>query len=306
MPKTKDTIWLPRLVELDYSPVVGELKEWNRWRKEHRDVPTSSLLSSYFGYGYQSYQKTLLDKINDKEEEEDEDEIAKPFNFKNSALKHGVTNEPKAKESYLTYLQNYERGVKNLKIKFNGEYTTLFKIILDTSKTSVLATPDFIVEVNGEERIVEFKCPYYVVLTKKDSTLSQVALEYSLRYPYGRENSFIQSAVYAMLYNCKDFHTVYYFGNDADEEIIIIYKYILLGDVVEDIIEAITQTEKDLNTLKTEKNVKFRSKTTLRKKIHKQMQDQFVERIIYFPNSNTIFSLPEVSDLQEKSPNDST
>jgi hypothetical protein len=277
-------VWLSSLLELDYYPVANE-EMWKKWRHKNRLTPTSSLLSGYFGHGYESYHKTLSDKIQGPPPPVVGTKPSQ-YNFKNAALFHGLTNESKAKDAYWLYLQNFCSGIKTLKMLNNGEVSTKYQLMLEEGETHLIATPDLVVEINDSPVVVEFKCPFYVLVKRKDKTISQVALEFSIAHPYGKENSFIQAATYSMVHGATEFHTVYYFGNNADEEIIIVYKYMMTDDLVEDIYEGICQTERDLIKLFEDKRLKFRSKGERTKKMTSYLSQNMLSRTVYFPISN--------------------
>lgn len=292
--------------DLDYCSTHDE-GSWRAWRFTNRKTPTSSLLSSYFGHGYVSYNQSIVKKITTNPSDEEENKPSKTTtykpDFKKLALEHGVKNEVHAKDSYLKYIKKHESNqhIKSIKTIENGETSRLVTVKLKDKEARVIVTPDLILELNGKMRIVEFKCPYFALLKKKSKTVSLVAVEFLTENTHGKESSFIQAAVYAMVNGAKKFTTCYYFTDGAGEDVIIVYNYRISLELVEALLPALLAVETDLaayeKSLITGEKIKFRSKNKLA--ITGSMKEHFINSQVYFPCGNKTMNFDTSNDSTE-------
>jgi len=307
--------YLANAKELDFCQVAN-IATWKRWRYENRLTPTSSLLSGFFGHGYKSYNQSIVSKIQDNPDNEPEEgeikQTTKP-DFLSLALAHGRKNEVNARNSYLKYLQKHSHNSSIKRIDFcsAGETSSKMEIEFDSAKSHVIVTPDLVLELDSNPRIVEFKCPYFSILKKRDKTVTLVAVEFNSDNPYGKESSFIQAAVYALIRNCYRFTTCYYFTDGGSEEIIVIYNYRMSTELAHELFAGISTVEKDLKayekSLITGEKLKYRSLSTKKRMMTDMMNTHFIDSVVYFPNGNKTLDFDtnthSEDELDEYSPN---
>jgi hypothetical protein len=198
---------------------IGDKFEWRAWRRQAVDFmrcSTASMLSSYFGHHYSSFNTTVNDMRNDKQSNV----------FAAKAMKHGEDTEDAAKLAYLTI--DTEVVVCN-----NGEASYITGFVEygggPSPPSFIMTTPDMVIRRGKTTEIVEFKCPYFEIFTsklRKNRTIKQIVLDYFEKHPMGKESSFLQASVYAL---CEPgtsiINVVYYFTDTTDDAGMIVYTY---------------------------------------------------------------------------------
>jgi hypothetical protein len=185
---------------------------------------TGSGMSVMYGMGYETLGKYLKQKFSQIQEQND---------FKDSAIDHGRLCEPFAKEMFLCYF-------KLKRVKFNGNYTreihTEINIIKEEGvgrdneceKYNIVAmiTPDMIL---GDNTIVEFKCPYRIMMEHKYGNNSKKCADAFIeKYPYGRGDAYTQAMFYAMILKSDKIKTCFFLWDKTDAPAhMVIYHYIL-------------------------------------------------------------------------------
>ena len=286
------------VVELDYCS-IRDKRKWKNWRISNRTTPTSSLLSSYFGHNtFVTYNKSIYTKMTEQPEDE-EVEIVKVVNppgskpdHKANALKHGTKHETHARQHFMEWFRKNNYQNHKITTISTGEMSVLNEITYDECKAHLISTPDLVLEVQDEPVIVEFKCPYFAILKKKDQTVPQVALSFATENPFGTESSFIQAATYALVHDAYYFYTAHYFTEGYDEEsadnTMVIYKYRNSTELMDTIFGAISATETNLREFDPTKNPKFRSNTLRKRNISQLMKEHALMRAVYFTVSDTV------------------
>lgn len=215
------------------SHTIVDKEVWRNWRKEmiqSLKCATASTISSYYGHHYTSFRQTMLDTLIDKQPE--------PMAAK--AMKHGEDNEPKAKMAYLKIMSD-------VTVYSDGQVTDITGIVPicanSTKATFIMTTPDMIIKRDEKREIVEFKCPYFEIFmskNRKNRTIEQIARDFLIKYPYGKEGSFMQATVYGLCAgDIECVNVVYYFNDGTDDEALVVYSYEIsqilnLEDVVVD------------------------------------------------------------------------
>lgn len=234
---------------------VGERDVWLEWRNDRKTIPTSSLLSSYFGYGFTSLDKTIREKLSINPEpvpKKKKSNFSEYFSSK--AKEHGSKYEVKAKQAFWNYVNTCEEEFILMEID-NGETSSHSIVTAYGISTEVVTTPDLIVEYEIKKTntrgkmIVEFKCPYQCIVARGDKSVFEVARDFFRNNPKGKENSFIQAATYALVHGADIVRTVYYFTDTVDEEYIVVYTYYMRERVFEEIFDAIENTKKMLENM---------------------------------------------------------
>lgn len=279
-----------RITTLDVCR-VEERESWLEWREVHKTVPTSSILSSYFGHFYESWEKTMKSKIF-KDDEENTKKTSKYSSlFAQKAINHGTVMEAKAKECFKEFLMSgycVDAGFFELN---NGEESTLSLVKHGIRYAEIISTPDSIFNVNGETMIVEYKCPYYCVVRRKDKTVRLVAENHLKLNPFGKEHAFIQAACYCLLNGGDSFTTVFYYTDTVDEEFIVIYRYKPMQELFDILFEAIIETQtklEELNEGKMKKSEKLKISSQKKKQITQYMTETLCETFIYDNTSKKI------------------
>lgn len=286
------------VVELDYH-CISDKRKWKNWRISKRTTPTSSLLSAYFGHNtFVTYNKSIITKMTELPEDE-EVEVVKVVNnpgskpdHKANALKHGNKHERHARQHFMTWFRKNNYNNHKITTVSTGEISALNEITYDESVAHIICTPDLVLEVNDQPVIVEFKCPYFAIMKKKEQAVPQVALSFATENPYGTASSFIQAATYALVHDAYHFYTAHYFTEGHDEEspdnTMVIYKYRNSNELMNTIFGAISATESDLLSFNPSKPPKFRSSTLRKRNITELMKEHALLRVVYFTVSDTV------------------
>lgn len=219
------------------------------------------------------------------------------------AMKHGEDNEPEARKNYCLI----EKDIKEIG---NGDKTTIVGFVDSSVKSMVpvfiMLTPDMIIDRGGEREIVEFKCPYFEIFmskNRKNRTIKQIAKDFLLKFPNGKEGSFMQASVYALCTgdDISWIHTVYYFNDTTEDKAMIVFTYdIALWPFLEDmVITAAATVQFELQ--QEPGDIKYRTKPKDKLKLTQAMQRTFFEsRIYYLDETCTTWQ-----SLNEETPNNS-
>ena len=137
---------------------------------------------------------------------------------------------------------------------------------------SLLATPDYVCK----DAIVEIKCPAYNI---KKGFSPKDAMFYELRRnPYGRHNHFLQSAIYAMIFDKPDFYVMKYFAIVSEgnvEDAAIMTKYTMSPQLKKFLMECIFHAFKNIHDYVEAKRIgknKYRFKS---------MKDEMIRMMEY-------------------------
>lgn len=216
---------------------------WLEWRKQLKTVPTSSTLCSYFGYGHDSLNKVIRERINPQEQPTDQKPSYSDI-FLEKAKKYGTDNEPKAKELFQKHVDRNGGGFY-VKVE-DGEISYHTKIEYGDESVQVICTPDSLYLFRSHEwfgrLVVEFKCPFKVVNERGNNCISLVANQFIEKNPIGKENAFVQAATYCMSIPADMFYTVFYFTDGVDEECIVVYRYKSTPELFHAIFNALENT----------------------------------------------------------------
>lgn len=193
---------------------------WVEWRKSALSLlhcSSASVLSSFFGHHYSSFQATIT-------ELKTENPARNIFTQK--SMLHGASTEQRAKNDYLSI-------DTEVVVIDNGEESKIHGYLRvnepQVPPVFIMTTPDMIVKRGKCKEIVEFKCPYYEIHTKKlrnNRTIRQIALDFCEKYPMGKESPFLQAATYALTEpDIVLANVVYYFTDGTDDAALIMYTY---------------------------------------------------------------------------------
>lgn len=271
---------------------------WLEWRNKLKTVPTSSLLCSYFGYGFASYNATLIERIFP------EKKTTPDSYLKRQAMLHGSANEGDAKKLFTNYLNllSKEEDCFHKEVE-SGQTSRVYHSYNETKTAKVICTPDMTFLYRDEKSaglaIAEFKCPFYCMVKKGEQTTLEVVLNFVKQHPEGKESAFIQAASYCMIEEGKRFYTVFYFTDTVDEKYIIIYSYIPDDILYDHIFTSIYDTRRDLKELNrlesVEKNKKYRTSTSLKQSVPLTMRRCLEDVILY--DGNEYYKRGEIDEL---------
>lgn len=197
------------------SHIIRDKEEWLKWRSKWSHMPKTYELVSFFGFGYTSYNQIMRQKVKPSEEIEN--------SWTEKAKNHGIEYETVAKEKFIECMALH---LNNVYVELNGDVSSMVKISDEHNwNVKMINTPDLIVSFGCKLAIVEIKCPFHGVMIKKqDRAVDSLAQHFNTEHPYGKENAFIQAALYCFTHNFDRFYTVYYFDNGSEWSMIV-YKY---------------------------------------------------------------------------------
>lgn len=186
---------------------------WRTWRNEKK-LPSASMISSYFGEGYRSLNNELMSIIG-KFEEPVQSPVVKKM------MDHGSEYEKTAKDAYFEYSPLGENLVYS-----SGENSYIFNVKCCEDECEVIATPDLVISSpdGSLKKVVEFKCPAYDIIFKKDSPIKEISQRFLTRYPIGKPSHFFQAAMYAFLFDAPTFDVFCLFTNGISQEYLC-FKY---------------------------------------------------------------------------------
>ena len=272
-----------RITHLDACD-SGKRDIWLEWRRTLKLVPTSSTLCSYFGYGHQSLNALIHEKIQDEPQ-------VKPatygFSFSDKAKRHGTDNEHKAKKLFKRYLKEEELA-QYMEVQ-QGELSYYSKIQWgDHEPVEVVCTPDSLYMFNNHlgwgKMVVEYKCPYKIVVERKNDTILSVVLNFAKTNPFGKHGAFVQASTYALWCQAEFIYTVFYFTDFLDEEYIVVFCYEPSERLFDIIYQALSDTGKylkELNEIQDKTQKTYRTSSTVKKEIDSLMELCLVEKTIY-------------------------
>ena len=273
---------------------VENRDSWLEWRKKHNTTPTTSTLCSYFGHGFESLNHALYERAGLGITAEAAPKQNYSTIFKDRAMEHGTNMEPLAKKAFKRFWKNYSSrngAYPSLFIKVNdGEVSCKKTVSYGKETAKAISTPDSVYLYDyglGESgsAVVEFKCPYKVVIERKDKTIAAVALDFKHKAPYGREAAFIQAATYCMLYQANLFYTAFYFTDTVGEEYLVVFKYSPTEEMYELIFNALRDTRHFLEEIiKCEASGggrSYRTPTGLKRRLTEEMRVCYIESFIY-------------------------
>lgn len=277
-----------RIVHTDTCD-TSKRDSWLEWRKEKKTVPTSSTLCSYFGHGFVSLNKVIQDKITEKPSITQEGGGNYNSLFSERAKAHGSNQEINAKKLFKKYLKKNKKIGEFYKRIGSGEISYQSCIAYDNEVSEVICTPDDLFVFSDSrgwgKMVVEYKCPYKVVLDKGDKTIAQVAKEFHFKYPKGKENAFVQAATYALWCQADVFYTIFFFTDTIEEDYIVIYRYSPCSSLYTELFEALKDTQGYLNELndfnQQTKPPVFRTKPNKKKLLSQLMELCYESTIIY-------------------------
>jgi len=238
--------------------LVNERDIWLEWRDDRKTIPTSTIITSYFGYGFRSWDKTTRERleVTKKSTEEQTKKIKDNYSyatcFSQTAKEHGTRLEPKAKEAILKCISTSELYFDILQVE-NGDESSHVVIKKEEKSTEVITTPDMILEYCSIEdkglMIVEIKCPYHCILKRGNDSIYTTVCKFYQKNLYGKENAFIQAGVYSMVFGARLFRVVFYFTDTVDEEFILVYTYKPTEELYEQLFKAIENTKDALERM---------------------------------------------------------
>lgn len=256
---------------------------WLEWRNSLKLIPTSSTLCAYFGYGFVSLNTFIKEKIDGVEEKEELNGNDYSRIFSEKAKKYGTDNEPKAKDLYRSYLDRIQGDYIQIE---DGEISYLSEISYGEDKTKVICTPDLlIVCITAKFRgnmVAEIKCPFKVINERGQKSILIVANEFIQTHRKGKENAFIQAATYALWNQAVVFHTVFYFTDSVDQEMIVIFCYKTTEALFDLIFSSVKETEsmlKEYSEGKIKKN--YRTPNGIKNQLKQVMDDCYFNCIMF-------------------------
>lgn len=244
--------WQYTFKDLDYARKIHSpvgMKTWKDFRYLYRRCPSASTLSAGFGVGYGTLNAAVRKHIESPDvSEQRELDIS---DFATRAMLHGTENEDEAKKQYLKFYPEFE----HVRHDSTEEITDVISITrtakgenkenIQPETTRVIVTPDLIATDNksGERIVVEFKCPFFEIFQpnrRHNRTIALICEEFTEKNPYGKTNSFIQSAVYCFVYGLKKFRTVYYF-TDGEDASMAVFTYTINDHLMDTLFDAIKE-----------------------------------------------------------------
>lgn len=254
---------------------------WLEWRRTLKLIPTSSTLCSYFGYGHQSLNCLIKEKIIG------ENTVSNSFSER--AMKHGTDNEKKAKLLFEQYLK-VDKIDQYMKAEDgNVSYHSSIQWGEDPP-VEVVCTPDSLFLFNNEfgwgKMVVEYKCPYKIVVERGNNSILAVALGFLYQNPFGKHGAFIQASTYALWCQAELIYTVFYFTDFLDEEYIVVFCYRPSEELFDIIYQALGDTAKHLNdfnntSAKDKPHKSYRTSTAMKKEMNSLMKSCFIHKCIY-------------------------
>lgn len=203
-------------------------------------------------------------------------------------MKHGTDNEKNAKKLFKKYLKARNEFYQYMQVE-DGDISYHSKIQWgDDDPIEVVCTPDSLFMFNDHlgwgKMVVEYKCPYKVVVERKNNTILMVVLNFIHQNPIGKHGAFIQASTYALWCQAEVIYTVFYFTDFLDEEYIIIFCYKTSERLFDVIYQALSNTGKflkDLNESSDKSQKTYRTSTVAKKEINSLMNECFIEKYIY-------------------------
>lgn len=258
-------------------PVGTDKQRWRDRRKQTIGLlrcSTASTLSSFFGHSYTSFHNALLELKTEK----------RPDIFTAKAMSHGEKTEDEAKNAYLWV-------DTEVTVLCSGEESTVHGFLKaghsEEFPAFIMTTPDMIVKRGKHKEIVEFKCPYFEIFTKKlrkERTIERIVLDFYQKHPMGVESSFLQASIYAL---CEPevtiVNVVYYFTDGTDNAGMIIYTYDTsqVFEFDEMIISAAARVSHEMQS-----DDRPRTKTHDKRKLTQSMCNAFYVHSIYHKDEN--------------------
>lgn len=191
---------------LDVIPTSNrELWEENR-KKLKKEVFFCSKAPNYCNVGYESCYKTLNETISDEKKEE------KTNYFKEKAMKHGTELEPEAMDVLMT-----DFGYKKHDYHSSDNKVSLPTFVCQWKDIKIAGTPDFIAK---DGTIVEIKCPYYYTQQHLFPHLISGVKAFYNKYPFGKQNAFVQALLYSIMTGSQYFMVFNYFADSFEEGVV--------------------------------------------------------------------------------------
>jgi len=280
-----------RIIHLDTCDTIKR-DDWLEWRKEKKTVPTSSTLCAYFGHGFISLNKVLHERIFDNQVEV-EQPPKKPTDyntlFSERAKAHGTKFEINAKKLFKKYLKKNKKIGDIYKYVGSGEVSHHSSISYDNEAVEVICTPDDLYLFSNAESwgrmVVEYKCPYKVLVERGDKSVLHVVTDFTDKYNKGKESAFVQAGTYALWCQAHVFYTVFFFTDGIDEEYIIVFKYKPSPELYTELFEALKETQEYLNQLNdirpNQPLPQFRTKSNKKKTLTRLMNLCYESTFIY-------------------------
>jgi len=241
---------------------------WRNWRKTVMQIlncTSASTLSAYFGHHHKSFKQTAIGL---REEKKEDIFVAK-------AMKHGELNEDNAKRAYI-------EAMGDGKILNSGEKSTVYAFLpmpatsYKSKPTFIMTTPDMVIKRDNAKEIVEFKCPYFEIFTRKlrkNRTIAQLAYDFYTKNPMGKEGSFLQGAIYGMCEEAELINVVYYFTDTTENVAIVIYTYDIGLVLMENmIVDAAFRAEHEMS----QPEIKYKTKPKDKQRLTQVMVETFV------------------------------
>jgi hypothetical protein len=238
---------------------------WREWRKTTMNLlkcSSASTLSAFFGHHHKSFKQTAMTAEDQKEDV-----------FVAKAMRHGELNEDNAKRAYIEVM-----GA--CKILNNGQTSTVYGLLPHANYRQkpafIMTTPDMIIKRGSIREVVEFKCPYFEIFTRKlrkNRTIQQIALDFCTKNPMGKEGSFLQAAIYGMCEpDIELINVVYYFTDTTENVAIVIYTYDAALQLCEDMVtDAAFKVEHEMS----QPEINYKTKSKDKEKLTRTMAEAF-------------------------------
>jgi hypothetical protein len=215
---------------------IEDRDHWQRWRAG-KEVPTASMLGSYYGFGYNSFNAEFK-QLTRKKTPEEPKAIAKKM------MDHGNNFEPSARAKFYSLISG-----TMIRYESEGNTSYIVELFRNNVKGSVMVTPDcMFFNKEGKRVIAEYKCPANGIVIRK-KPLKTVADEHMTCYPTGRHGHVLQAATYALAFGCEEYYLFYYF-TDGTEYYWANLKYRLSEDMKDMVFDAIVACEHHIKVYK--------------------------------------------------------
>lgn len=182
---------------------IADKEVWLEWRAK-QELPSASMIGSYYGFGYKSFNAEFKQLVSGKVQAEDQGTIARKM------MDHGNQFEPEARQQFYSGFPGEEVTPVS-----DGDHCFIFDMFMKGRGGRFMATPDCYFRIGRKHLIAEIKCPANGIVVRK-KPLFDVALEHQHCYPAGRPGHVLQAAVYALCLKCEEYYLFYYFTNGID------------------------------------------------------------------------------------------
>lgn len=278
---------LVKPTEIVETYYIQDRNEWQKWRTEHV-IPSASMLGSFYGFGYQSFNVEFKQLVQQKLPEP-------PSPMAKKMMDHGNNFEPSARIKFCDLIKDISTTFES-----EGNASYIVKLRRDDKKGKVMVTPDCVMlNKEGQRIIAEFKCPANGIVMRK-KPLKTVADEHVTCYPYGRHGHVLQAATYALAFDCAEYYLFYYF-TDGNEYYWVNLKYSLTEAMKDMVFDAIRACQQHIKVYKECGSVEY-------PKLKKSNTIQGYRAKMDFIMENSLVSCERGDigqDLQKEAPDDS-